>query len=189
MILGAELACRILEGEDPKNFLQRVMPTMKPMLRVGEELIRGTGDTRDIMEACLDALKRLDKARFAAEISDHDVFQYTSLGEIHNDFDPEFYLYERLFSILQKYCPPMAYFGSHEADGSIGCWPIDGEAIEAMVDRDELFYLDARENPEQARAVRSGDFTGISPIYTMIEEPAGGKELWDRRTAKMLWEW
>ena len=189
MILAATLACSVLEGEDPKEFLKRVAYGLKPHFEVGEEVISATGDTRDIIEACLQALKRMDKARFSAEISDHDVFQYTSLGEIENDFDPEYYLYEHLYNVLQKYCPPMTYFGSYEADGSVGCWPIDGDAISQMVDTDELFYIDESVNPEQADTVRRGDFSDIEPPYVMIEDPFTHKELWDKQHKRLVWKW
>lgn len=191
MILGAQLAQRVLEGEDPKEFLKRHSAkeqAQSHQLGVGDEVITGTGDTRDIMEACFDALKRLDKGRFAAELSDHDVYQYTTLGEIHNDFDPEYYLYERLFNILQKYCPPFTYFGSLEADGSIGCWPLDNMALEDMEDG-KITLVDEHDNPQWASAIRRGDFTGIISPHVIIDKQGGGKELWNTQTFEKVWDW
>jgi len=191
MIAGAQLAWHVLEGEDPKEFLRRVLKQSghkKNMLSVGEEVISGTGDTRDIMEACLNALKALDRDRFAAELSDHDVFQYTTLGEIHNDFDPEYYLFERLFSILQKYCPLFSYFGHLEADGSVGCWPLDNMALEDM-EEGKVTLVDERENPQQANAIRRGDFGGIPSPYAIIDKAQGGKELWNTQTFVKIWDW
>lgn len=186
MNAALQLATWLLDGEDPKAFIKSLPRKQDDKLTVGEEVISGTGDTRDIMDACLNTLKRLDKHRFAAEISDHDVFQYTTLGDIHNDFDPEYYLYERLFNILQKYCPPFTYFGSLEADGSIGCWPLDNMTLE---EQENVTLVDEDENPQLADALRRGDFGDIPTPYAIIDKHGGGKELWNTQTFEKIWEW
>jgi len=174
----------VTESEDPKQTFKQLPRKPTNQFEVGEEIIHGTGDTRDIMEACLNALKRLDKFRFMAEISDHDVFQYTTLGDIENDFDPEYYLYEHLFDVMQKYCPMFTYFGGRYADGAIGCWPPESEHIDDLVGTGKLTFL----QDHQAFGVMHGDFTGIETRYVLVEYD-GDMELWDSLTKQPVWKY
>jgi hypothetical protein len=189
MSAALQLVALLLDGEDPKQTFKKLPRKPEHQFEVGEEVIRGTGDTRDIMDACLNALKRLDKNRFNAEISDHDVFQYTTLGDIHNDFDPEYYLYEHLFNVLQKYCPPFTYFGSYEADGSIGCWPPDHMTIEELKDSDKLTYFDDHADAEEAQRIANGDFAHVPTRYVLVDRAGGGMELWDSTTRQLVWKY
>jgi hypothetical protein len=189
MSAALQLANRVLEGEDPKSFLKRVAPRKENTLQVGETVISGTGIVRDIMDACLYRLEQLDPAQYAAELEDSDVGAYREQGEAVQlpQFDPEYYTYEHLFNVMQKYCPPCSYFGSYEADGSIGCWPPDATAIDEMVDTEKLTYI-SDEQPEQGEAIRRGDYTGIHTRYVIVDWHNGPMELWDSQRHVKVWE-
>jgi hypothetical protein len=189
MTAALQLANRVLEGEDPKRFLKRVTPRKEHKLHVGEEVIRGTGITRDILDACLYRLEQLDPVQYAAELDDSDVATYREQGEAAQlpDFDPEDYTYEHLFGVMQKYCPPWTYFGSYEADGSIGCWPPDPMAREEMNDTGQLTWFDD-DHGAQSEAVRRGDYTGIQTRYVLIDYD-GDLELWDSQRHEIIWSY
>lgn len=186
MTAALQLADRVLEGEDPKRFLKTVAP--RNLLQVGETVIRCTGNTCDIMGACLLRLKAMDKARYADEIADSDVRTYCTQGEEVQlpNFDPEYYTYEHLFNIMQEYCPPCTYFGSSESDGDIGCWPPDTMAREEMNDMGQLTWFDDA-HLEQSEAVRRGDYTGIRTRYVLIDY--GDLELWDSQRHEIVWSY
>ena len=188
MSAALQLALRVLEGEDPKAFLKKIAPRQNNLLGVGEEVICCTGNVRDIMDACLYRLEQLDPAQYAAELEDSDVGAYREQGEAVQlpEFDPEYYTYEHLFNVMQKYCPPFSYFGSHQADGSIGCWPPDTMAIEELVDTDKLTYF-GEDRPEQALAVIRGDYSEVNTRYVLIEYD-GDMELWDSQRHVKVWE-
>ena len=188
MTPALQLANRVLEGEDPKAFLKRVAPRSNK-LQVGEEVIRGTGITQDIMDACLTRLEQLDPAQYAAELEDSEVAAYREQGDAAQlpDFDPEYYTYEHLFNVMQKYCPPCTYFGSYPADGSIGCWPPDTMDREEMNDVGHLTYFREQVQPGEVGAIQRGDYTFISTRYVLIEHPRGNLELWDSQRHEMVW--
>lgn len=178
---------RLVEAEDPKGFIKRVLKQQKPQFEVGYEVISGTGITRDIMDACLTALKELDRNAFLQEISDSDVFNYSTLGEADPDFDPDYYTYEHLFNRLQKYCPPLTYFGSREADGAIGCWPPDSMAIDDLVAEGKATYVGENETL-RAHQIHQGDFTTVDAPYVLIEYD-GDLECWSKATRQKLWHY
>ena len=188
MTLALQLAERVLEGENPKHFFQRIMPHQAPrLMQVGEEVCHGTGDTRDIMSACIDKLQELDAGLAKQELEDSDVANYVKDGVEAPDFDPEWYCFEHLYGVMQKLCPPFSYFGHHEADCSVGCWPPDTMTIEELADMDKLTYFD-EDHGTEAQAVSNGDFTQVPTRYVLIEID-GDQELWDKTTRKLVWRY
>ena len=177
---------QVVEAENPKDFLRRLQADAKTkrQFNIGEEVIHGTGVTRDIMDACLEALRVLSQEAYDAEIDD-EIIRYLATEETEPDFDPEYYLYEHLFDVLQKYCPPFTYFGSNEADGAIGCWPPDSMAIEELADNGELTHI-TDEDDARCLAVMHGDFSTVDAPYALIEYD-GDMELWCKATRQKIW--
>lgn len=174
----------LIEAETPKKTF-KAMPRQVPMMEVGEEVLRATGDTREIIGATLGALKALDRKAFFDEM-DSDLEAYLR-GEDPPEFDPEFYCYERLFPHMDRYCPPFSYYGSYEADGSIGCWPYQDDAMEEQADQGKLTIVNGHQNPEGAEAALNGDYTGIETRYVLVY--ALKTTLVDTQAGKTVWEW
>jgi len=173
----------IIEAETPKGTFSQF--PRGPQLDVGYEAISGTGITRDIISACLGTLKTIDEKAFLSEMENSDVAEYVQGGE--PDFDPDYYLYEHLFNVLQEYCPPFTYFGGFEADGAIGCWPYSDMDLEEQADLGKLTIINAHMN-EQAHAVLAGNYTGITTRYVIVE--GLHKYLVDTQgPEQIVWEW
>lgn len=185
MSFALHLACQVLEDLDPKAILRHLSANRKRLLSVGETVISGTGVAQDIMRACLYRLQQLDRAKYDEEMENPDVVDYLENEEPIDEFDPEEYTYEHLFNVMQEYCPPFTYFGNHETDGSIGCWPPDTMAREELDQADQLTWYDDR-HAEQSEAIRRGDYTGILTRYVLIEY-RGNLELWDSQRHTLLW--
>ncbi len=146
---------------------------------VGDEVISGTSITRDIMEATLCKLHELDPAKYE-ETLDVDVGEYLNGREVA-DFDPDYFLMEILFTIMDDYCPAFTYFGFYEADGSVGCWPWDDMGLEDFAARkpEMLSYQEDADQP---------DFSSGSK-FVVIQTPQGHKQCWETATRKQLWKW
>jgi hypothetical protein len=119
------------EGQ-AKDFLLKVGAHRK--LAVGEEVIHGTSNSNDIIEACLDKLKETDTRSYVALNA-----EYRAMAENDNAVDE--FLYECLEPVMQKLCPPLTYFGSHPGDGSrLGCWPFDDATYQDMAESGRIAY-------------------------------------------------
>jgi len=190
MNAALHLAAAVLEGEDPKEFLKRMSAAAsKPHLEPGEEVCHATGITRDLLRSCFEALKNLDPATYQEELND-EVQSYLGGNENLEDFDPEWYLFEHLYSVLQKYCPPFTYFGNLEADGTLGCWPIGSDGIEEAVDRGDLTFVNEGQEPERYAAILNGDFSTIQTPYVMVKSPGATYSIaLFAKTGKKIWEW
>lgn len=165
------------EAIDPKRVLRSA--GNPPEMRVGEEVCPATSNTGYIMQLTLDKLKELNPRDWEAEMTD-DVQDYLN-GNLPPDFDPEYYLYERLFPHMGLYCPPFTYFGSYEADGSIGCWPYGDDGMEEMVDRGKLQIVNAN-------ALDWGNIH-LSAEFVLLDRPDGHKELWNAKYKNRIWAW
>ena len=168
------------EAIDPKRVLRSLR--RREQMSVGEEVISGTGITRDIMEATFDKLKELNPIVYEDLMTD-EIREYLAGGE-PADFDPEYYLYEQLFPHMGLYCPPFTYFGSYEADGSIGCWPIDEMELEELVDKGVL-VIQHGETPDWSDRGIIGYHKNL-----ILIKPSGSKECWDiHGTPFLVWQW
>lgn len=172
-------ARQVIEAETPKKTF-RALPRQQ-WLNVGETVIQGTSDTRDIMRATLDRLAQLNPADHQAELTD-EVEAYLR-GREPEDFDPEYYLFEQLFNHMALYCLPFTYYGFLEADGSVGCWPVDRMSIEMAADSGKVDVQYAEENEEPNLNVRA------PYVYWDNTQAGGGRDLWDTRTKKLVWSW
>lgn len=180
-------ARQIIEAESPKKVFRQVAAANPKRFEVGAEFGHATSHASDTIEAGMEALSTVDPRKHA-ELMGDEVGHFLRHGP-NADFDEDYFAYEVMPGILQPYCPPFTYFGAYEADGSIGCWPWDGMALQDAVDEDKLFYVEEFRNPGQAGAIQHGNFTGITAPYAMIEMPSGSKELWDARTKQLVWKW
>jgi len=189
MSAALQMAKAVLEGEDPKDFLRRMSAAQTKQLEVGEEVCHSTGIVKDHIEACLYRLQQLDPVEGQEQMSD-EVRAYLRGANPEDwvNFDPDYYGFEVLPSVMQKYCPPFSYFGGNEGDGSLGCWPIGHDGIEEAVDRDELTFVDARDDNERYTAIAGGDFSSIQTPYVLLEKATGGKVLYTKAGRK-VWEW
>jgi len=190
----------LLEAEDPKTLLRSYRLPPKQLLTVGEEISHGTAITRDIMRRCLHRLARLDPKRYQKEMKSRDLRDFLLTGdEDAAPFDPEYYL-DRLYGLMEEYCPPFTTFGSSEGDGtSIGCWPMDSMTLQDVEDWGELTRIRypraaAQENwyqdwQDQVVAIRQGNFERVPTEYVMIEHKDGTLELWHKPTKKRVWKY
>ena len=169
-------ARQLIEAETPKQAL-RYIKRPKEQFTVGEEFGHATSDAKSVIEAGLEALRTVDRAKYEETMSG-EVGDYLR-GDNPEDFDPDYFACERLFDMLNPYCPPFTYFGFYEADGSIGCWPWDSMSLEdyEAMHPDKLTY----EGPV--------DFTGVESTYIVAVNENGRKECWDVASRKMLWQW
>lgn len=172
-------ARQIIEAESPKRIFQR-LPRQRWPLYPGKEVSSATGDTRYIIRQTLALLKEIDPAKYQAELDGYELTDYLAgNADLPAETDPEWYLFEHLFSVLTKYCPPFTYFGFLEADGSVGCWPYDGMSMEMADDK-----VTVQEGSEP-------DWNGITTPYLYLDNTAagGGRDFYETRTRSLLWSW
>jgi hypothetical protein len=134
-----------------KRLGQVAIDAGKKKLQIGS-LFRSTSHSEDFINGCLKALSWLDKAKlnevkqgYSDEI---ELSQLVGRGEAITPDDQaviDEFAYETLSRIMQDYCPPLTYFGSHPGSGDdVGCWP-DLERIsnlQTYQDDDDLIVLD-----------------------------------------------
>jgi hypothetical protein len=171
----------IIEAETPKKAFRR-LPRQSQRMKVGEEVISGTSITRDIMEATLSKLHALDPAKYDETLTT-EVAGYLNNDEMQDaDFDPDYFLMEVLFAIMDDYVPAFTYFGFYEADGSVGCWPWDDMSLEDFADRhpDKLTIQADRDQP---------DYTDAHSQHIITMTPTGHKQCWHVPTRTQVWAW
>lgn len=183
MSAAVQLVNRLLEGEDPKAFLKS-LPRRKT-LEVGEVVCRPTSHASDIIRSCLRRLEDLDPARFAEEMTD-EIKHYLETDDPGDDFDPDYYAYEKLQDLMQDYCPPFTTFG-WDSGGDLGCNPPEQDAIDEWVDDGKLTV---KTDEPEIRAIERGDFSGIATRYVLTGgHYVASMTLWDKLTRTKIWDY
>ncbi len=170
------------EAVDPKRVLRSVRREADRSLKVGDEVISGTADTRTVMSATLEKLFELNRKDYDAEVND-EIRMYLD-GYNPEDFDPEEYLF-RLFDLMGLYCPPFTYFGFYEADGSVGCWPYDDMALDEFVDKGVLVVQDDTDTPDWS----DPQLAQRRPKFLITLTPLGHKICFNAQTREQVWAW
>jgi hypothetical protein len=183
----------------PQNIMQQLgqvaIQTGKKKLQIGS-LFRGTSHTEDFVDGCLKALVRLDKPKY------NEVWQFygddlEAVNRVNADQGTDEdrdvadnFAYETLDRIMQDYCPPITFFGSHPGSGDdIGCWPDYDRlnAAENYEDDDSLVVLE-KDSPA-AQAIMSGT-PETDRDYAAWKCADGDEwEVWDVKRGKLLWHY
>ena len=142
MNLARRVVAALLETEFDDDEMLRQMGelvsqlTNPPAFEPNTTFVRATGRSEDIMEAGLDALKSLVPSLYDKLISGYsdeiEALERVKSGEHQDDDDlatVDYFTYEVLDRILNDFCKPFTYVGSHEADGDYGCW-VNHEGLE-----------------------------------------------------------
>jgi len=166
----------------------------KKTFEVGS-ILRGTSNSSDMVEGCLEALAGIDKAKFnevshdysdeielARRIGQGDAAAWGEIGVV-NDF-----AYSTLGGIMQGYCPPFTYFGAHPGDGSdIGCWISMEELEDAAMDGEEVTKINA--GSLEAMQLIQGNLPATTDYVWVHNEERNEDSLWDMRRKKPIWHY
>lgn len=113
----------------------------------GEEICRATGNSEDVADAIMQTLDRLNRP-LAHDIEFNHREEFEALSRVSNgeatDDDRstvDYLAYELLDRVIQKFVLPFTYVGSHEGDGTYGCWP-NIEGLEEAAENEEITRLD-----------------------------------------------
>jgi len=177
-----------------KRLGQVAIDAGKKKLQIGS-LFRSTSHSEDFIDGCLKALAWLDKAKlnevkqgYSDEI---ELYQLAGRGEAVTPNDlavMDEFAYETLDRIMQDYCPPLTFFGSHSGNGSdIGCWPNYDLLREAENEGggDLVVVLDPQSL--DATWVKAGQspLTNKYAAFHYDDE----WEVWDIKRARLLWRY
>jgi hypothetical protein len=160
-------------------------------------IIRGSSSSSDMVEGYLEVLAGVDKAKFN-EIS-HDYSDEIELALRIGQGDAaawsecaivDDFAYETLDRIMQNYCPPITFFGSHPGSGDdIGCWP-DYDRLNAaeMYENDDSLVVLEKDSPA-AQSVMAGT-PETDRDYAAWKCADGDEwEVWDAKRGKLIWHY
>ena len=173
----------IAESEED-DFKDVAVSPVEPVKYLGlGSTSHGTMREEDLIPAFLNELRSVapDEAEELRQtyVNDvHEAHEQNADQDELNTIDTEF-CWETLVNALQNHCPPYAYFGSNEGDGSdYGVW-VSTESI-----ADDLRY----EDTEKLQSMVKGQPMPTGSQYVIVTDAAGDyEELLDGVTGEQIW--
>lgn len=139
------------------------------------EVSHGTLKSEDIIPKLLEAADRVHMSKADRSRADLLREEFNS-----GQYDPD--LMVEIMDLLTRYCPPYAYFGANEGDGScFGCW-VDDELINIGKLDGEIFVGDPVKNRHSKFVIPKGF------KYRLTINDHGNMSLYSAKNGRVIWE-